>query len=450
VSISAVVFVAIFFGGMLLALTRHPTFGLYIYVLVFYLHPPSRWWGVDLPDLRWSLIAAAATLVATLRLPQNRARPSWLSSRVGPLLVVCTLWLWIQTAWAMNPEPHQEAAVLFTKYIVLFYVIYRLMETEQDVRNFLVVHIIGCFFLSWLAYDSPNIRAGRLDGVGGPGIDEPNALSMQIGTAVLAAAMLLLTQRHRAKWLLLIALPFMLNAIVLCGSRGSFLAIICGGVVMTLYKPRAHRRTYYTYAGLAVLLFAMLASQFFWERMGTMQEGVQNPEEMEGSAASRLYIADAQVRIFFDHPLGVGHRGTELLTPTYSHEEFQKGRAGRASHNTFLTMLTEQGFVGAGLFVLVLIWAIRSLRILRSRYERFTPIDQGQIAALAASLTCVFIAGFFVDYFKSEIQVWLLALLAARVSLVVAEERRADATKTQNSTDWPRDRAASERVGHFR
>lgn len=63
-SISALVFVGVYAIGLLLAFARHPGYGVFAYLWVFYNHPPSRWWGAELPELRWSLIAAVVTLIA--------------------------------------------------------------------------------------------------------------------------------------------------------------------------------------------------------------------------------------------------------------------------------------------------------------------------------------------------------------------------------------------------
>ena len=38
---------------------RDPIFGLLAYLWEYYNHPPMRWWGDELPDLRWSLLVAS-------------------------------------------------------------------------------------------------------------------------------------------------------------------------------------------------------------------------------------------------------------------------------------------------------------------------------------------------------------------------------------------------------
>jgi hypothetical protein len=181
-----------FIAMMALALLRHPIWGLYGYIAVFYLHPPSRWWGQFLPDMRWSLVASAVTLIALLRVKDLSGRPSWLSLTPARILIAFTIWLWIQSFWALNPAAHNEATVLFTKYIVLFYLIYRLVQTSEELRRFMLAHIAGCFYLGWIAFTST--VSGRLEGVGGPGIDEANALGMHMGTGAMAGAMIILVE----------------------------------------------------------------------------------------------------------------------------------------------------------------------------------------------------------------------------------------------------------------
>ena len=44
----------------------NPAYGLFGYFLDYYAHPPLRWWGDDLPGLRWSLIISLVTLVGML------------------------------------------------------------------------------------------------------------------------------------------------------------------------------------------------------------------------------------------------------------------------------------------------------------------------------------------------------------------------------------------------
>jgi hypothetical protein len=409
-----------FAAGIGLAVMRHPLFGLYTYVAVFYLHPPSRWWGETLPDMRWSLLAAAVTLIVSWRLPPVPGRQSWLSTTPGKALTIFTLWLWLQNLWALEPEAHLEASFLFTKYVVLYYLIYRLAVTAQDMQRFLLVHVAGCAFLGWLALGID--VSGRLEGVGGPGIDEANAFAMQMATAVAIGAMIALASGGW-RWFAIMVLPFILNGVILSGSRGGFLALLSGGMVLWYLKPKEYRKVFYAFAALGVVLMGILAHDMFWERMGTIEAAADRDESADTSALSRFALVDAQFRMFKSHPHGVGHRGTATLSPMYLEERFlSAGPEGqerrRSSHNTFMSALAEQGVPGAIFYFWIWSWTVRTvLKLKRNQAFSADTSRRALLASVAAALVIVMVAGVFVDYIKAEVQIWLWALLASLTAL---------------------------------
>ncbi len=419
-SLTGLAFLMTFAAGIGLAVMRHPLFGLYTYVAVFYLHPPSRWWGETLPDMRWSLLAAAVTLVVSWRLPSVPGRPSWLSTTPGKALLLFTLWFWLQNLWALEPEAHLEASFLFTKYVLLYYLIYRLVVTPQDMQRFLLVHIAGCAFLGLLAF---NIDvSGRLEGVGGPGIDEANAFAMQMATAVVVAAMISLAPGGW-RWFAIAVLPFILNGVILSGSRGGFLALLGGGLMLWYLKPKQYRKLFYAFAALGVVLMGMLAHDMFWERMGTIEAAAERDQTADTSALSRFALVDAQFRMFKRYPQGTGHRGTATLSPVYLDERFLSAGAEdevrrRSSHNTFMSALTEQGIPGAIFYLWMWGWSARTvLKLKRDQAFFADPRRATLLASVAAALVIVLVAGVFVDYIKAEVHIWLAALLASLASL---------------------------------
>ncbi|MBW7930600.1 MAG: O-antigen ligase family protein [Gammaproteobacteria bacterium] len=438
--ISGLVFLATFFTLMGMALLRHPRYGLYAYVAVFYLHPPSRWWGEFLPDLRWSLLAAFVTLLATWRLRADEdmpERPSWASSLGAKLLIAYTLWLWLQNLWALDPPENLEASILFTKYVILFYLVYRLVDSTIEMRRFLLLHVIGCFYLGWLAWGAE--FSGRLEGVGGPGIDEANVLAMHLGTAVMCGAMLVLVAPWKVRLVVIVAIPFILNGMVLAGSRGAILAMLVGALALVRLKPPSYRKAFYSLGVLALVLFGMLANEMFWERMDTIKVGLEDESQMDTSAFSRFVMLEAQVKMALAYPMGTGHRGTAVLSPLYIDEKYMaadsvdsSGQRSRSSHNTFMTAWVEQGFPGAAMFILMCLWSWRSVRRLRRLQKDGDAEPMAQTAALAAALLLAFFAGMFVDYLKAEVQIWLLALIASQLAMEMQKDV-ADSHMTEES-----------------
>jgi hypothetical protein len=170
-SITALVVFVVWLLGLVLALPFEPIFALFSYLWIFYNDPQTSWWGSDLPPLRYSLFAAVAALIATRLLPV-RAAAKWASSGAARLLIAFTVWMWLQTFWAINVSTHVDGAILCTKYLILSYVIYRLTGSEKGVKLFLAAHVAGCFLFGWRA-SSMNV-SGRLETIVAPGVDDSN------------------------------------------------------------------------------------------------------------------------------------------------------------------------------------------------------------------------------------------------------------------------------------
>lgn len=427
--LTGLAFTCFFLGLLTLALWRHPVFGLYAYLAVFYVHPPSRWWSAMLPDLRWALLAGVVTLLAVYIHRAKLAKvPGWYANLPAVILVGYCFWLWVQTAWALNQAPHYDGTVKFTKYLVAFYFCYRILDTAERLRDFLLVHVIGCAYLGLQALLSSNFVGGRLNGVGGPGIDDANSLGMFLATGVVAGAALALSQSGWRRYLTFGGLAFAMNGLVLTASRGAFLGLVAGGALLAPLHPARFRMRFVVLATIAAVGFAAVADQRFIERMYSLFAVWERSEEIDMSAESRFVIKAAQWQMFLDYPLGTGHRGTIVLSPTYMDRKWltswlQDGQTvvGRSSHNTFFTALSEQGVVGAVLFCLLVLWVLSAaVRIFRLR-NRVSDATLPVIAAgLCGGVVVVLGAGIGTDYLMAEVQFWFLAGLVSALRLLAA------------------------------
>lgn len=444
--LTALVFACGFVALAVAAFVRHPIFGLYLYLAVFYVHPPSRWWNAWLPDLRWSLLAAAVTILALMlhRIRHRRqdagARGSWLATVPTLALMLYVAWMWFQSIWALDPKLHVDATVQFTKYVVAFYLIWRLANTPARVTDVLLVHVAGCFYLGWVAFGVGLTGGPRLNGVGGPGIDDANSLAMFLGTGAVVGAVLLLQLEGWRRWFCIAAMPFILNGVILAGSRGAVLGLLTGGLVLAFLRPPESRRMFWLYACLGLVLAATLVDTRFVERMLTVKEAVQEDAEIDESAESRVLLTEAQWRMFQSYPLGSGHKGTAVLSGEYLDEKWLTRRRddeqlARSSHNTFLTTLVEQGIVGAAFYVWLSLWGLVTvLRLKRMQRRGVALLQRGPAIACCAAIAVVWMAGQFTDYLMAEVQIWMFALLASSLRTIevalLAPKRAADALAT--------------------
>lgn len=416
-TISGTLFVVAFALGMLLALLKDPIYGLFVYVAEFYLHPASRWWGAYLPEWRWSFIAAAITLAAMwLRLPRESSRQSWYATTPAKIMMLFTGWFALGYLWALAPERHAPVIFMLGKYVLVFAMVYRLINTPERRTAFLLAHVTGCLDLGILAHGAD--VQGRLDGVGGPGIDDSNTLGMHLATGVICASVLLLAVRAWRYVLCLVAIAFSLNAIVLTSSRGAFLALLAGGLILFYLRPRQYLRTFYAYALLGLLLFGYVASSFFWTRVGTI---VASEQQRDTSAQSRVAMAEAQLRMFVRYPFGSGQRGSEIMSPVYLQKQFLTSEGARSSHNALLTVLVEQGIPGVMLALCLIEWTRRAIVSEKRRLPSSgDPLRTVHVAACSGALGAVIVGGQFADFSKCEVQFWMLAMLASLQSMAPA------------------------------
>lgn len=408
-----------------LAFARHPIWGFYFYLATTYVYPPARWWGYLFGNLRWALLSAVITALAiVVHRGKLQPKPLWLANGAGALLVLYCALMWLQTPLAISRDDHITGATYFAKSLIAFWFVYRIVDSKERVRDLLLAHMLGCGILGVLSM-MVGRQAERLDGVGGPGLDDANTLGMYLATGLIAGAGLVLSQKGWRRWLSLGSVGAIANGFVLVNSRGAMLGLAAGGLVLALCKAKPHRRMFWTLVTVALVGGAIIVDKAFIDRMFTIEK-VTSEEEADMSARSRIEVAKAQLQMFLDHPIGIGHRGTPALSREYLGDEWlsiDRSRPSappeRSSHNTFLTALVEQGFIGALLFLALTLWIVGATwRAARWKDSVADPELVTLSATLCAALAVVFVAGNTADYLLVEVQFWLLAALVSVRQLI--------------------------------
>jgi hypothetical protein len=417
VSLTAIAFLLSYAAGCMLAFVRHPIYGLITYVAVMYLHPPSRWWGSDLPSVRWSLLAAVITLLALVVGRTAVSQRSFFSQGFVIGFIGFLGWLVLQQFWALDPTMHWELTTLSFKYLLLMALMYKCIDSESNLRLFLWANVLGCLYFGSIALTQ--YTGGRFEGFGGPGIGESNAAGVQVVTGIFSIGALFLASGLAARAALFAIAPFVVNALVVTVSRSAFLALGVAGVVFNFFTPRKYRKFVVLCSVLGLVLFVMLTNPLYWSRIGTIMAG---GEEIEGvdTGSGRLVLIEAQFEMAAGHPLGCGHRCTAVLSPYYLDDRYLTGRGetrARSSHNTFMSLLVEQGIPGAIFYILLTVWTLLTLRKLRKLTKLQSGLIATSTAATASTLVAVMIGDLFVDYLKNEARIWFIALAMVLVNL---------------------------------
>ena len=412
----------------LLAFKRHPIYGFYFYLASFYVHPPSRWWNYMLPSVRWSLISAVVAVLAVLiHRGRLRGKPFWMTNAPATILTIYAILMWVQCAWALDLETHLEGATKFAKYLVAFWLVYRLVDTKETLRDLMFAHAVGCTLLGILC-QFVGRDGNRLDGVGGPGLDDANTLGMYLATGIIVSLGIFLTSKDWRRWASLGMMVLILNGFVLANSRGSFLGLVAGGLVLLFCKAREHRKMFWVLALAGLVGFSAIVDKTFVDRMFTIGDVVEDSEDADMSARSRLELYKAQLRMAADYPMGVGFRGTATLSARYLDRRWlardngaDDPDAARTSHNTLMTTLVEQGVLGLLLFLALVAWLLVAVLRVRGMNNRGTDAELITLsAATCGALIVVIVAGSATDYLMAEVQFWLFAALVSAFQLAGA------------------------------
>lgn len=426
----AVAFLVFCTACSVLAFTRHPIYGIYFYLAATYVFPPGRWWGYVFGETRWSLIAAVVTVLAVLL---NRGRliekPMWLTNAPALAFAMYTAWMWLQFPWVLDSDTHLRGSSQYAKYLISFWVFYRIIDTKDRVRDALFGHVIGCTLLGIFAFFTGRNLGDRLDGVGGPGMDDSNTLGMYFATGAIVALGLILTQSGWRRWLSLACCAIIMEGLVLTNTRGAFLGLVAGGIVLMVFKAKVHRRLFWILAVVGLIGVASIIDQKFIDRMWSIEKVATDTQEADESARSRLVVMQAQLQMFLDYPLGSGHRGTETLSSRYLESQWltkdPAGGGARSSHNTFMTTLVEQGFPGAMIFLWLTLWTpLAMLRLRRLESTHGDPNLTTLSASIVGALTVVFVAGNTADFLLAEVQFWLFAILVSIMHFADADKGR--------------------------
>lgn len=401
---------------------RRPAWGVAVYMLTFFALPAFWWWGRPIAHYRWSLIGGAVLLSAAIlaKLARGAERDDPQPVEVSRLRWLAILILVNATAvhvlLAPNPAISEGPYWLLAKFVLLFFLIVTVTRTRDDLRIVLLSIVLGAGYIGYecTINDRGRLRGTRLEGVGAPGASEANFLASLMVTVLPVSGAFFLAGRPWEKLLMLPVAPFMLNVVLLCNSRGAFLALLATGAALLLFAPRDVRKRIMKLLALgAVAAWFLLGDPRIVDRFLTT---FSSKEERDSSAQSRLDYWVCGLRMIADHPLGAGGHGFKrVYGPNYIAEDLQVVFDGRAVHNGFINEACEwgiQGFVLRMAFMgggLLLLW-----RSARSPDTAGDPFARIVAMSVFAGTVAFLVSCLFIDGLDAEWGYWMVALAVAQ------------------------------------
>jgi len=391
------------------------------YTLLFYLwiayFRPDVWlWSGWFGQANLSFIVGFATVLTALFSGQR------LRLGIGQFLMLAFL-LQAVLSFAFSPFDQSQtwpSLADFVRVIVMNVIIIALVTTEDRLRLTLLVIAASLGFDSakqgWalmiLSPGSPSTNSS-------PFLGDNNGVAVGLLALVPLITVLAATASRRLEryaWLML-ALGVIYRAIVTY-SRGGFLSAAALGVH---YLTRAKRK-FTALVGIAIV--AGLIYQFmpagFWERMGTLQSAAsaasaEELNEVDTSMSGRVFFWQVAIDMANARPLtGIGFNAYNLAYDSYDSSYGFFGKR-RSVHSVWFGILSEVGYVGLAIFVLILVRAVvvnwKARKAAKTRPELANLAAFG--TALEASLLVFAVGGSFVPYQYNEMLWHILALTIA-------------------------------------
>jgi putative inorganic carbon (hco3(-)) transporter len=405
----------------------NPVFGMFGYLHEYYLRPDLHWWGKTLPAMRWNLIISVIfglTFVVRrnslreLRRVPNPILPWLLSLLAVMLLVSVTVSVNTVLSWAWMIKWAKMA-------LIIPLLIIGTIRSRNAFNVFVVANMAGAFEWGLEAWLDPDRKAGRLLNVGSGDSLNDNAASAHLLTVLPFIIVYLLTEKDkRLRAVALIALPFVVNTIILCNSRGAMVGMLVAGAFAFMRIRRGYR-VRLTGAALAVgVAFLLLADPQY-----IMRQQTTTNYETDGSAQQRLESWLGGWALIKDRPWGAGGRGFHLLSPRYIPSIVEKHNGDlRAPHNTYVMVASEWGVLGIICYLGAIVSAFKILRVVQANAHGDN-FYYWRAFAVQSGLTAVLVAGTFTDRLYSEAPYWMMALSFVLYRLQITEQAGANVVR---------------------
>jgi putative inorganic carbon (hco3(-)) transporter len=358
----------IFFALLPFILIRGPFFGILMWFWVSLMNPQQVVWSSVFASVPYALIVGVLTLIMFVVAPDEPKVPPFNKTTI--LLLMLMVWIGVTTVFAIGPADEVfDKWQLAEKMLLMSIVGYTLVNSRARVERVLLVCVLSIGF--W------GLRGGLITIAtgGGARVFGPNNSMIgdnnDLGVALTMILPLIFYLRERysnsaVKWPVQVLIGLTILGDIFTYSRGALVAITAMGSMLWL-------RSRHKVQILLVLIVAggglyALAPKAWTDRMLTMEHYNQ-----DASAESRLTQWQRCWHLALQRPLlGGGFHWSfdpNLVNELMAGTGLPPAPRALAPHSSWFEMLGDHGFVGLGLFILVLgsafydaQWLIRNTR----------------------------------------------------------------------------------------
>ena len=274
------------------------------------------------------------------------------------LMAASVIWGALSVTWTIAAEDTVSLILTSVQLMALVFLIWQFAPTRFRQRALLQAYSLGTmvaasYTIFWYLYKSP-VHYQRY----APAGFDPNDLGLTMVLGLPMSFYLSLREpRKTLVWLYRLQMLAVSCAVLLTASRGALLAAIVASIIVPLtfrYCTRRQRRDHLLLGGAALLAVATVVPFSSWQRIATFGDEVTS-----GTMNDRKLIWQAGIDLFREQPFhGVGIGGYYAGVEKF----LGKPAVGQlVAHNTFLSILVEQGIVGFTIFFSIFFFLLTSV-----------------------------------------------------------------------------------------
>src|SRR6266403_1659145 len=253
--------------------------------------------------------------------------------------------------WSLYPEGTLIQTFSYIQLFAMVWLIWELAPRVREQMRLMQAYVLGtfvsgidtlCLFFSHQESVYQRFAGARLDA---------NDLGLIMALSIPMSYYLLIENKTWTAWIYRVHLILAGTTILLTASRGATLATVVALALVPLTQARLGGRQRVALLLTVILLIGgiiFFVPETSWERLATM------PGEFErGTFTGRTIIWKAGWEIFRAHPfVGIGANSFRVIVSRELAEPIRMGEADPAppAHNTFLSVLVEQGVLGFAVF----------------------------------------------------------------------------------------------------
>lgn len=352
-------FLALVIFGLLPFILTSPYIGVLVWSWLGYMNPHRLTWGFAY-HFPWVELVAITTILGFIFSRKDKFRLPWTGVTICFLLLL--LWTGVTTIFALSPAIAQERLEVFAKIMVLVFFTLLLVQTRERIHWLVWVIALSLGFYGVKGGLFVILTGGHSHVYGPPQSFIANNNDLALALAMTIPLMRYLQLQAQKKWVRVgLGCAMGLTAVAILGtySRGGMLTLAV--VFMAIFWKTRGKFLIGAMVLIAIPLVLATVPQKWYTRMSTI-ETYQQDESAMGRIQSWKFAFNTAV----DRPLvGGGFRSYTNLQAW--HRYAPPGSVDRAIHSIYFEMLGEQGFVGFGLFVLMLFLSWRNTVWVRKR-----------------------------------------------------------------------------------